>query len=323
VQDGLEALYLMEIERRNLLTHSEDFGNGAAWGGSRTTNTLQGDLTPLGSLVTKIVISDNTGGFSQIAQSTETTPGERYAYSIYAKADENSKITLFAFESLASPGTNTKAEYDLTAGVVSFLTDNSTPDSVAEIEDAGSGWWRCVLSFTARSTSSQLLVRPYHGVPGDFSNGDGALFSAAQVNEGSTALPYVPTSNKRAVYDYSGKGNHAHLGSAGVAFINPVGGAKALNLPGQSGDSASTPHDAAQDFTDELDLAVKCRKTGVLRCQQPRHRPLQTRIRAGSGSRGHLQVRPRSSIRQPIVLTVAMERGHNSVLTCPSVPARP
>jgi len=140
------------------------------------------------------------------------------------------------------------------------------PSETLEISIAGGGltaitvtdsWQRFSATWTPTFTFTGGVARV--DAVGDTSGA--AAFTiemfGPQLNEGPTPLPYAATSNKRAVYDYSGKGNHAHLGSSGVAFINPVGGAKALNLPGEAGNYASTPLTDALNFTGDLDIQVR------------------------------------------------------------------
>lgn len=227
VQDGLEALYLMEIERRNLLTHSEDFSR--VWSKSAMPILASGLPDPLGgSTATRFDVSSND---PFVVQACRVTAGVTYTWSVWMKGEGDTvgrNVMLYAV------GTS-----------LGVLNENFS---------LSSEWQRFSLTFTA--TADENVNIRFDGPPLFTS----VLAYGAQVNEGSTALPYVPTSNKRAVYDYSGKGNHAHLGSAGVAFINPVGGEKALNFPSntrRSADYAKTPVSAEMSVTGDLDIRAR------------------------------------------------------------------
>jgi len=241
VQDGLEALYLMEIERRNLLTYSEDFSEGA-WrtlGASLTANAAM-DPFGRGMYATKLVdaVGSDTNRlyYDGYGQGTVTL-------SIYAKAAEYSQLRLFFYN--PTDGTRDQVVFQLSDGSIISGTSGG-------VEDAGNGWWRCWTTSTSTASDRIRIELEETGQDGT----SGIYVYGAQINDGTSPLPYVPTSNKRAVYDYSGNGNHAHLGSEGVAFINPVGGAKALNLPGTTGNYASTPDSAAVSLTGGLQIDV-------------------------------------------------------------------
>lgn len=66
----------------------------------------------------------------------------------------------------------------------------------------------------------------------------------------------VPTTHKKLLYDYSGAGNDAYLGSNGGAAINPVG--KYLWLPGVAGNYASTP---SINVTGDIDIRIHAATT--------------------------------------------------------------
>jgi len=175
-QDGLEALYLMEIERRNLLTHSEDF---AEWSDTNVAVAANDDTDPFGrEHAAKLTASAGNG---TVIQSISGLSGS-HTFSIYLKRDTGS-------------------------GDVDLTIDNG---STWVTKTLTSSWQR----FSVTGTPSGVGVRIV-----------------------------------------TGNGNHAHLGSSGVAFINPVGGAKALNLAeGLSSNNAESADTAANSVTGDIDV---------------------------------------------------------------------
>ena len=224
INEGAEALYLMELERRNLLLYSEDLTQGV-W---NVNTTVSYDPAAQSSAVT---------GTPRGSVTQHVLPG-----------DIGSRTFTLAFEVRGVSG------YGNTNELFVALRAGNHSEGVAENVVLTNEWQTVTRTHTFSASPTDQRVMPYLNI-----NEDNLVYEVRRVRlcEGSTALPYVPTSNKRAVYDYSVNGNHAHLGSSGVAFINPVG-EKALNLPGENGNYASTPDSAAASVIGDIDIRVRC-----------------------------------------------------------------
>ena len=142
---------LVEEQRTNLLTYSEQFDD-AAWSTGASTITANTIVSPAGTLTGDKLVEDSTNNTHIIlpASSISFTSGTSYTQSIYAKAAERT------FLQLRTTVTNTfSASFNLSTGVASEITANTTASVVA----VGNGWYRCSITFTAPSTLSTTTVR--------------------------------------------------------------------------------------------------------------------------------------------------------------------
>lgn len=241
VQRGLKALYLMEQERKNLVKHSEDFSN-AAWGKLGSTLTANQVEAPFGGALADLLVESAVNENHYLNQTISGLADNAgpFVSSVYAKQGTRSWIRLRVQE---KNGAGMRAWFNLAAGTVGTVDPGASYE--AGIEDVGNGWYRCWVTTGSVNTGASLVSAQYFVQTADNQTnylGDGAsgiYVWGAQFGAGTRPLPYVPTTNKQALYDYSGEGNDAFLGSAGSAFIQPIH--KYLSLPGTAGNYASTP----------------------------------------------------------------------------------
>ena len=252
VRRGLKALYTMELERRNLLQYSEDFTK-SAWTIARGSVTAYAEATPAGQNLATRLVEDIDTGDHYAFQDTPSglVENEDVWLSVYAKAAERTRIQLVV---RTFNTTFPAATFDLVAGAVADISP-SVLDTA--IESVGNGWYRCALKANTLSgaDAGSLQIRLVSNGTTTNYTGDGSsglLIYGAMLTPGAL-LPYTPTTNKQALYDYSGQGNDAYLGSAGSAFIQPV--QKYLSLPGNG--YALTPDSAANSITGDVDLRAK------------------------------------------------------------------
>jgi hypothetical protein len=181
---------LVEVCPWNLAEQSETFDN-ATW-----VKTTDGQVT--------ISANAANAGFHCVAQTQSLVAGV-YTISVYAKASEYTFLQIF--DSL----TTDFANFNLTTGAVATV-DQYT----ATIENVGNGWYRCTAS---KSNPSGNFVFRYGIVTtgtatrGESFTGNGVngLFIwGAQLNIGSTAKPYFPTTDRlnvpRLTYQNGGGG---------------------------------------------------------------------------------------------------------------------
>jgi hypothetical protein len=189
---------LVEVTPWNLVQQSETLTN-AIWNlysGSSVTSNSQ--TAPNGTL-TADTLNSTTIDYSGIYQSLGSLPTNVYTYSMYAKAGTNS-----FFYMLAQGNGNQRAFFNLSTGVVG-ATQNI--DS-ASIESVGNGWYRCQIQKTGAGI--EMFVGSSN-IEATLPTANGTVFLwGAQLNIGSTAKPYFPTTDRlnvpRLTYQNGGGG---------------------------------------------------------------------------------------------------------------------
>lgn len=166
----------------NLIPMSEVFTSG--WGGVSggvgiADVTTAPDSTMTGS---KYYGTTNTSriqrgmsNFLRVSIDTQIT------FSMYAKADVLDELRI------GGAGTmQTVMNYNLTTGVVSLISGSVISSGMTNV---GNGWWRCWLSADWLTTNFFNI----HTNPRFQGTDDGIFIWGAQLNEGTTPLPYVKT----------------------------------------------------------------------------------------------------------------------------------
>ena len=184
---------LIEEQRTNLVTYSEQFDN-AAWTKNADTVTANATVAPDGTSTADKLIP-NTTNTQHFATSADLTPGA-CARSIYMKAGEYTFGGITAYYS--TPAAYAAAIFNLANGTVTATSSGDT----ATITPAGNGWYRCTL-VTAKAGATNFggfQVRTYASDPGtNFSlsfAGDGTsgiFIWGAQLELGAFATSYIPT----------------------------------------------------------------------------------------------------------------------------------
>ncbi len=180
---------LLEPQRTNLVTFSENFDN-AAWtkaGASITSNTT---TSPDGyANADKLGGSVGTADQVYVGQSLSLPSAGTYTYSFFAKASDKSWVRLrtLGFDA----GGNVQTWFNLADGTIG--TDGS---GNAKIVSYGNGWYRCSYSFT---TTTDLIGSVYAYLA-DANNGlavtrdgTGVFLWGAMLELGAYATSYIPT----------------------------------------------------------------------------------------------------------------------------------
>ena len=178
---------LIETSPYNLLQQSNTFT--VSWGLSGTALT-SGQAGYDGSSDAWLLSKDavvNRYIFQYLSVSETKT------FSVYAKANTLNNVRLYS-----TTGTSSTADFSLVDG--SLLASVNILGSSSE--DLGAGWWR--FSITTDGTTSLFRIYPD---PNGTTAGS-IYIQDAQVNIGSTAKPYFPTTNRLNVprIDYTGGG---------------------------------------------------------------------------------------------------------------------
>ena len=178
--------HLLEPQRTNLITYSQDFDN-ASWIKSASSVTANDIVSPDGSSnADKIVETSITSG--HFLTQTITTTAADYTFSVFAKAGGRNWF-LFRQHTL---GLN--ASFNLSTGTIGTVQSGLT----AHIEDYGNGWYKCSVKFTQAVTSNEyrLYVTTADNSTSSYlgDNVSGIYMYAAQLEQGSYATSYIPTS---------------------------------------------------------------------------------------------------------------------------------
>ena len=177
---------LIEEQRTNLFTYSEQFDN-AAWTKSNATITANATTSPDGTVDADALIETTATGTHVTYQVFTFVAATAYTYSVYVKANGRTK---FDFASLSgfSPG----ASFDLTAVTATPLGATSA----ATITAVGNGWYRCTATRTSAGGSDQAQIRLVDAAGASTYTGDGTsgiYLWGAQLEAGAFATSYIPT----------------------------------------------------------------------------------------------------------------------------------
>jgi hypothetical protein len=193
--DGNRLGLLIEEQRTNLVTYSEEFDN-AAWTKYRSTVDANSIVAPDGTLTgDKLVQGDGettTGGVSDGVTTTATS----YTYSVYAKAGEYSGVIL---RKITGSLTGVVA-FNLLNGTVSKETLTNIGTSIVPV---GNGWYRCSVTFngSAETANYGIQVSNESGDESGLPAGDGTsgiYIWGAQLEAGAFPTSYIPTSGSTA-----------------------------------------------------------------------------------------------------------------------------
>jgi hypothetical protein len=132
----------------NLLTYSQEFDN-AAWSKADAAVTANATTAPDGTSTADSMIPSATNIEHNIGQSINYSSGS-IIVSIYAKANGYNYLQI-------NSGFDTSyVNFDITSGSAS-VTATSGANISGSIQDAGNGWYRCIITYTPSATGSFLL----------------------------------------------------------------------------------------------------------------------------------------------------------------------
>ena len=178
---------LIEEQRTNLLTYSEQFDN-AAWSKNRCTVTPNVSISPDGSLNADKLVEDTTAtNTHNILESTTASIGVSYTFSVFVKAAERKWAAIV----INNNGVFPVAYFNLETGV-----KGSDASGLGRMVDVGNGWFRLSLTVTATSTilSIYILSTAVNGIQNYTGDGTSGIYIwGAQLEAEALPTSYIKT----------------------------------------------------------------------------------------------------------------------------------
>lgn len=180
---------LIEGSRTNLLTYSSDLSN-AAWTKSsvNTTGTppyVDVQTSPDGTVSADKFIPTASAAAANFARSFSVTSGSTYTFSFFAKAAEQTKLSLVS---------NIVSAYRVSVFNLTTKTVQSTASGwSASVTPLANDWVRCVCTFTATSTASVAFQISNNSAGWTGDGTSGIYIWGAQLEAGASATSYIPT----------------------------------------------------------------------------------------------------------------------------------
>jgi hypothetical protein len=194
---------LVEVTPWNLVQNSEQY-NAGTWLLAFLSISIDSAVAPNGTTTADLLYPSSSQAYCYVSTTSfSVVAGQTYTQSVYLK---RSGFRWGIVDNMAgSPG----AWFDLLNGVVGNVASGCT----ASIESVGNGWYRCSVSSVAPSSTNYADFRmsDSNGSDAVTANGtDGLYVWGFQINVGSNAKPYFPTTDRlnvpRLTYQNGGGG---------------------------------------------------------------------------------------------------------------------
>jgi hypothetical protein len=184
---------LIEEQRTNLLTYSEQFDN-AAWTKTRCSITANATTAPNSTLTADKLVENTETGAHYTTQSSSFISDTTYTYSAFCKANERGYALIETHVSVF--GSSNRAIFALDgSNKITILTGSFISASIISV---GGGWYRVSVTLTATVTTTAigLLLGITSTTASQAYTGDGTsgiYIWGAQLEAGSFATSYIPT----------------------------------------------------------------------------------------------------------------------------------
>lgn len=182
---------LIEEQRTNLVTYSQDFSN-AVWANNNLTVTANTVVSPDGTITAESITETTANGEHNLGFSIGTTSFEA-AVSCYMKKGTG-RYGLIRFGTVTAGGYR-NAIFDLQDGIVVSVGTGIT----ASMQSVGNGWYRCIAQGNKNATNSFALFGLSDGTTNSYiGNGYSTIYIwGAQLEAGAFATSYIPTTTSQ------------------------------------------------------------------------------------------------------------------------------
>ena len=214
---------LLEPQRTNYVTYSEDFTNSAWNKLTNTTVTANQIVSPDGSQnADEFSATSTSTSLITVQDSFSVSSSVDYVISFFAKKGSVRYVQLFngGGQVTGNPRTN----FNLQDGNVAIQDGGHT----SSIEDFGNGWYRCTTKVTTLSTTLQMYINGVststasRSSTSSWTSGDNFYVWGAQLEAGSYPTSYIKTTSgqvTRSADVCNGSGTSAEFNdSEGVLF---------------------------------------------------------------------------------------------------------
>ena len=176
---------LIEEQRTNAITYSEDFGN-VIWTKTNASVTTNATTAPSGSVTADALIED-TANSTHVVQYVASVPGTPTVFSFYAKKNGRNRVF---FGGAGFSGQGFVAIFDLNTGTIVTNTGNK-----ASMQAPSNGWYRCIVAFTpsAASGAAIFLCDDSNNITYTGDGTSGVYLWGFQSEAGAFATSYIPT----------------------------------------------------------------------------------------------------------------------------------
>lgn len=188
---------LIEEQRTNLLTYSEQFDN-AAWIKSGATVSANATTAPDGTTTADNLVENTANAVHTVAIAPSISASTTHTCTAYVKRAAGNR-DLFIQINLTGGTTGAGfVWFDLSTGAASSPTVlvGTFIAVSAQATVVGNGWYRCAFTFTSNTgnTSASFTIGAYNAARSYTGDGTSGIYIwGAQLEAGSFATSYIPT----------------------------------------------------------------------------------------------------------------------------------
>lgn len=216
--DGVPMI-LVEPSSENLVTHSEDFSQWVETGDIETTSNFT--VSPDGTQnATKLELIGSSSGTDGKISFPVPTVSQTHTFSVYAKKGSHNYIYIW----MAITGGNITRWINLDDG-----SHSGNGTATLTTTEVGNDWWRIEYTFDATNLYN-IRLEVAENVTSTGTGGDNVYIWGAQLETGSVATSYIPTSGGDAAARTRAADNLEISGSAFSDFYNGSEGTFYLEL---------------------------------------------------------------------------------------------